>query len=263
MAEFVGKENHIELQKRLRDRQPWIRETPGVANGGRLLHIVDPQIVGWDKIRELAEEDELVGFPGVAAQAAIAMIRKELGAHWHTPAWMGFVGTPDDVLPACDRVIGDVALPAGWRVDSFDVADDAQLAAIQDLNAQTGVSPYPAYYSRSEAVPVVTVCIFDAAGGLVATASAADRYHPQSRLAGCTFAGMVSVSPSHQGRGLGKLVNALMLAASHDRFNWSLVQEQVAPDNAASQAMIAACGLGHNEGFMSVAAIISGESITR
>ena len=199
MAEFAGTESQVRLQKRLRDRQPWVNATPGAANGGRLLHFVEPESVGWDKVRELAEEDGLVGFPGVEEKQAIAEIHARLGANWQTPFWLAFIGAPDSVLPACERVIGDVALPAGWRVDVLDAPDDDQLSAIQALNSQTGVAPYPAYYSRSQAVPVVTLCISDAAGELVATAAASNRYHPQCRLAGCTFAGMVSVAPSHQG----------------------------------------------------------------
>lgn len=89
------------------------------------------------------------------------------------------------------------------------------------------------------------------------------RYHPQSRLAGHMFTGMASVSPAHRGRGLGRLVNAITLAQSHARFAWTTAVEQVAPDNPASQAMVEACGLDMDAGFVSIAAINSEEAFTR
>ena len=112
-------------------------------------------------------------------------------------------------------------------------------------------------------MPILTVCISDGSGALAATASAAYRYHPGSRLAGYLFAGMVSVSPAQRRRGLGRLVNAVMLNASHGLFGWTTAKEQVAADNAPSQAMIEACGLDNGEGRVSIAAINSDESFSR
>lgn len=263
MAEFLGTENQIALQQRLRDRQPWIAETPGVCNGGRVLHFVDPDTVGWDKVVSFAEEDRLAGFPAVPAEPTIAAIHKHLGPHWKTPTWDVFLGSPEQVLPACRAVIAAVALPPGWRVEALERPDETQIDAVQALNAATGVSPYPAYYMCGDAVPVLTLCISDADGALAATASAAYRYHPRSRLAGTLFAGMVSVSSAHRRRGLGKLVNARMLVESQARFGWTSAKEQVAADNAASRAMILACGLENSAGLVSVAAINSDERFSR
>ena len=263
MVEFVGAGDQVNLQKRLNDRQAWIAKTPGVANGGRLLHFVDPARVGWDTVCELAEEDGLVGFPAVEAAPTLTAIRTHQGEHWKTPTWLAFMGTPEKVLPACNAVITDVPIPDGWTVDAMTVPDEKLISEVQALNQETGVSPYPAYYIRSEAVPVLTVCISDDLGELIATASAAFRYHAESRLAGCVFAGMVSVSPTYRGRGLGKLANAFMLSKSHEVFGWTSAKEQVSPDNAASQAMIKACGLDNDAGLVSIGATNSGESFTR
>lgn len=263
MAEFVGTENQIRTQERLRDRQPWIADTPGLANGGRVLHFVEPDRVGWDRVAELANEDKLAGFPCVAREETIAAIRAHLGAHWKTPSWEVFLAPPERVLPACEGIVEDIVLPAGWRIDPLERPNGGQVSAIQALNERTGVSPYPAYYSRGEAVRVLTACISDGSGALVATASAALRYHPRSRLAGCVFAGMASVSPTHRRRGLGRLVNAVMLLESHALFGWTMAKEQVAPENAASQAMIRACGLDRGNGYVSVVAIGSDEPFSR
>ena len=35
MAEYVGTENQVSLQKRLQEKHSWFKETPGAFNGGR------------------------------------------------------------------------------------------------------------------------------------------------------------------------------------------------------------------------------------
>ncbi|MGI9464070.1 MAG: hypothetical protein ACR2OM_09025 [Aestuariivirgaceae bacterium] len=263
MPEFIGSDNSIAVQMRLRDRQPKIAGSPGLVNGGRLLHFLAPDKTGWDTVRTLAEEDKLAGFPIVVEETAVGQIKEHLGGHWTTPVWHALLGSADQVLSACASVIDGAGLPDGWRAAMHDCPGEDEIAEIQALNAETGVSPYPAYYSRSEAVPVLTACLHDDRGALVATASVADRYHRDSRLGGHVFAGMVSVSDSCRGRGLGKLINALALSESHRRFGWTVATEQVAPDNPVSRAMILACGLDHSAGLVSVAAINSDENFTR
>ena len=154
-------------------------------------------------------------------------------------------------------------LPGGWRIDLLETPSREQIGAVQTLNEETGVSPYPAYYSRGAAVPVLTVCISDFRSPSGHGFGRIFRYHPESRLAGCVFAGMVSVAPDQRRRGLGRLVNAVMLKESQARFGWTLAKEQVAADNTASRAMIEACGLNNDDGHVSIAAINSEESFTR
>jgi hypothetical protein len=263
MADFIGGDNAIALQKRLRDRQPEIARSPHLVNGGRILHFLDPEKTGWDRVSVLAEEDKLAGFPVVSPDAAIRQIEEHLGPQWKTPLWDVLLGAADQVLAACAAVVDGVDVPDGWRTTMHDCPNENQIAEIQALNGETGVSPYPAYYTRSEAVPVLTGCIRDARGALVATAAVADRYHPDSRLGGHAFAGMVSVSSACRGKGLGNLINALVLVESQKRFGWKVATEQVAPDNPVSRAMILACGLDHSAGMATVAAINSDERFSR
>ncbi len=263
MAEFIGTDQAIALQKRLRDRQSLIANSPELTNGGRIMHFLDPEKTGWDNVCEIAEQDKIIGFPVVQADAMITRIREHLGAGWETPQWVACLGVRESVLQSCSAVQGDVLLPGGWRV-SHDVQPiNLLVTEAQNLNMKTGVAPYPAYYMRSEAVPVLTSCIRDDQGAVVATASVADRYHPQGRLGGHVFAGMVSVDEAYRGRGLGKLVNALSLIESAGLFEWNAATEQVAADNLASRAMITACGLDDSDGMYSVVAMKPGEVFTR
>ena len=263
MPEFLGTENSIAVQKRLRERQTEIAQSPDLVNGGRILHFLQPEKTGWARVRELANEDRLAGFPLVRREDIVSQIERHLGPQWKVPAWDALTGSADRVLRACESVIASVALPDGCESSTNNCPDEDTIALIQSLNSETGVAPYPAYYTRSEAVSVLTACILDRDGSLVATASVADRYHAAGRLGGHVFAGMVSVAGRFRGRGLGKLVNAIALVESHRRFGWEVATEQVAPDNPASKAMIMACGLDHSDGLSSVAAINSDESFSR
>ncbi len=263
MPDFLGSESAIALQKRIRDRNPVIAKSPDLVNGGRVMHFLDPAQTGWDQVRRYAEEDRAVGFVGVTLEPTLTNIRSNLGPDWETPYWLAMTGTRNKILPACETIRAAISLPDGWRISAHQEPDDSLISEIQSLNQVTGVSPYPAYYMRSEPFPVLTMCLHDKTGTLVATASVADRYHAESRLSGWVFDGMVSVSEDHRGKGLGKLVNALALLESAERFQWHVASEQVAPDNVPSKAMIEACGLTHEDGLYTIAAIKPGVTLTR
>ena len=263
MPEYQGSGTAIALQQRIRARAGEISASPHLVNGARLVHYLDPQAIGWDRVRGWAEEDQLAGFPFVDPGVTQALIHDQLGPEWKTPTWLALQGDADEVLSACEAVIQAVPLPEGWTITAETCSPPERLEAAQALNAATGVSPYPAYYMRSEDVPVLTVCLLDDAGQVMATASVADRYDPASRLGGYVFAGMVSVAEAARGLGLGKRINAEALVRSHALWSWDVATEQVAPDNAASLAMIRACGLSHKHGLVAMAAINSDERFTR
>jgi hypothetical protein len=75
-------------------------------------------------------------------------------------------------------------IPKGWHFQAHQSLNDGDLGDVQQLNAATQVSPYPAYYSRGEDVPIVTTMSRNATNELVATGSACMRFHPQSRSSG-------------------------------------------------------------------------------
>lgn len=263
MAEYVGSESQQSLQKRLRQKQGWFKETPGAFNGGRILGFDDPEQIGWPEVAKLTSIDKLALFPLFPKDQIFDNLTRHLGANWRTPHWLAYLGQPEDVIGVSRARIEEIWLPKGWTVEATEAPSDQQIESIQALNSETGVSPYPAYFSRGEAAPIVTICIVDAEGQLKATASGAMRYHPESRLGGYLFAGMVSVKSDSRGIGLGKLANAVLMVESHARLSWTIVQEQAAPDNPASIAMIQSCGLTFDENIISVVAMDSDETFTR
>ena len=226
------------------------------------MAFLEPDKTGWDAIKQIAAQDRMAAFPMVDADEIHAGIRQNLGPEWETRAWDALVGDADQVLSACKTVTAAGLLPVDLTVIYYERPSDDEITEIQTLNAATGVSPYPAYFMRSDAVPVLTVAIKDARNQVVATASATMRYHPDCTFGRHVFAGMVSVTPALRGKGLGKLANALALRESHRRFSWTHATENVASDNPVSLAMITSCGLTAG-GLVSIAARTTGENLTR
>jgi hypothetical protein len=263
MTDFIGTDKLIALQKRIYARQSLIDSDLNLVNGGRLMHFLDPELTGWQTIKRYADEDQLVGFPAVQEEETMPLVHKHFGTGWATPIWQCLTGGVDQVLDCCRDVVKSNPLPISWSVTTLEQPDIKQVGEIQALNMETGVLPYPAYYMRSEVLPMLTVCVRNEHKDLVATASVADRYDQNSRLGGYVFAGNVSVSTGCRGKGLGKLANALALIESQKRFNWSVVTEQAAPDNPVSRAMIISCGLDDTAGLMTIAVSNTGERITR
>ncbi len=263
MTDFIGTDKLIVLQKRIHARQSLIDGDINLVNGGRLMLFLDPELIGWDTVRRYAEEDQLIGFPAVQEEKMIPLIHRYLGVGWKTPTWHCLTGGVDRVLDYCRDVVKSNPLPISWSITTLEQPDSGRVDEIQVLNVETGVLPYPAYYMRSEVLPVLTVCVLNADKDLVATASVADRYDQTSRLGGYVFAGNVSVSVGCRGKGLGKLANALALIESQKRFNWTVVTEQAAPDNPVSRAMIISCGLDDTAELVTIAVSNTGERITR
>jgi len=263
MTDFIGTDKLIALQKRVHARQSLIDADINLVNGGRLMHFLNPELSGWDTVKRYAEEDQLIGLPAVQEKETISLIHRYFGSGWETSIWSCLTGGVERVLDYCRDVVESNPLPISWSVTTLERPDSRHVNEIQALNTETGVLPYPAYYMRSEVLPVLTVCILNADKDLVATASVADRYDRNSRLGGYVFAGNVSVSTGCRGKGLGKLANALALIESQKQFNWNVVTEQAALDNPVSRAMIISCGLDDTAGLVTIAASNIDDRITR
>lgn len=54
MADFIGTESNVTMQKSLFSANGSITDDPDLSNGGGILNLLDPEAVGWNQIRELA-----------------------------------------------------------------------------------------------------------------------------------------------------------------------------------------------------------------
>lgn len=243
MSDYLGDDRAVALQRSIRDRIPMISADPLLANGGRVLNILDPDAWGWDRVKREADLDGVVALSLVDRESTLERLAEEFGPSQTFPSWEVFTGAPEDVLPVCRAVLAERELPEGWSVSHHTCPDDATIDASQELNVSTGVMPTPAYYLRGEHVPSLLTCLWATDETLAACASATMRYHPDGPFAGWLFAGGVSVNKKHRRRGLGAFTNAALIVESHQRFGWRRVVEQAKADNSPSVGMIRRCGL--------------------
>ena len=263
MPEFMGSAFQIEVQKRMLARHDWIKLQPDVANGGRVMNFLEPEQTGWDVVGQYLAEDGIVVLNAQARENALEQARSIFGAGYDCPMWDLYLGSKEAVQAACRAYVAATPVPQGWRIECLRVPDIQQMEAVQALNMETGVAPYPGFYMRSEVVPSMTACLWDAQGVLAATAAVNARFHPASRLGRHIFKGSTSVKPVYQGRGLGKLVNAHVLIDSQVAMGWIGVLSQVSAINIASQKTIAAAALQPQNELTTVAVLAKGEVFTR
>jgi hypothetical protein len=263
MNEYFGSPTQIAVQKRLFETHSEISASPYLANGGRILNILDPDALGWDQVRVLAERDLFIGLTAVPLQETLKKLRAVFGSDIAFPYWHAFLGNAKTVLKACDTVVASTELPKGWRAETISVPDDNVINAMRTLNTETGVLPTPTYYLKSKVVPSLTTCIWTETGALAACGNATMRYHPKSRFANTLFAGAVSVAPLIRQKGLGTLTNAILLRDSQKMTGWTRVLEQAKEDNLPSCGMIRKCGLEQDPNLVTIVVNLSGEYITR
>ena len=184
MSEFMGDDHSVALQRSILARAREIAANPLLANGGRILNILDPELYGWNNVRKDAERDGFVGLTMVDRARTFSKLGEVFGEGETIPCWECFTGTPEDVLPVCAKIISAIALPDDWTVSGQTHPDDRSIHDVQELNKLTGVAPTPAYFLRGAFVPSMLTCIRDKNGDLAASASGTMRYHPDGPLGG-------------------------------------------------------------------------------
>ena len=88
----------------LRDKD-WIARTPGLANGGIALAVVEPDTVGWSKIASLLDDYGFIAFASADKQTVFDQIRKRLGDEGDLPYWDSFTASASVALSASDGII--------------------------------------------------------------------------------------------------------------------------------------------------------------
>jgi len=86
MAEFFGTDSQIEAQKRMLVRHSWIKDTPEVANGGRVLNFLEPDITGWDQIKLYLGEDGVVALTAQHKEGFVERLGSIFGPEYSFPS---------------------------------------------------------------------------------------------------------------------------------------------------------------------------------
>ena len=238
-----------------------IANTPGLANGGIALAVVEPESIGWAEVTRLLDEYGFIGFSAADKKTVFNEIRAQLGDEGDLPFWDSFTCTASDILPTCERIIYSAGKDVAF--DSSLLPSAQTIADIVSLNREVGVSPLPAWYLRGEGPPSMTSWIMSHEGQMIACANGSMRYHAKSRMAGTYYVGAVSVSPRERGRGLGTLATALLIRDGINAFRPKAITGIAQPANAPSRGMLTKCGLVHDPSRATVIYNRSGAFHTR
>lgn len=231
-------------EDRLRRDKEWIARTPGLANGGIALAVVEPDTVGWSKIASLLDDYGFIAFAGADKRTVFDQIRERLGDDGDLSYWDSFTASASAALSASDSIIQSSS--DAFTLASDQIPDGETISEVVSLNREDGVSPLPAWYMQGEGPPSLTSWIRSMDGRMIACANGSMRYHSNSRLAGTYYVGSVSVSPSNRGKGLGTLVTALLFRDGVRAFGPKAVTGIAQPTNIPSRAMLRKCGLVHD-----------------
>jgi hypothetical protein len=262
ISDFFGNEAQIILQRRIRDRTERIAAAPALANGGRLIVVVDPDTLGWDEVLALAEEDGVLGLgPGSFAHLSQG-VSQTFARGWEAPHWECWSADWPTVEAAIAPSLA-APLPDGWRIEVKTHPEATIIAEAQALTDACGVAPLPGYYLAGHEIDSVLVTIRDPNGRVLATAHGDMRYHPDGPMGGTLWAGVVAVDPAARSSGLGRRANAEALRAAHQAFGWTRVVEFARPTNISSSRMIKSCGMTLYEDWCVFVIMPSGAEFTR
>lgn len=251
----------VSTEDRLHCDKDWIACTPGLANGGIALAVVEPETVGWPKIASLLDDYGFIAFAGADKQTVFDQIRERLGDEGDLPYWDSFTASVSEVMSVCDGIVEFSG--NAFALTSDQVPDGDTIREVVSLNREVGVSPLPAWYMQGEGPPSLTSWIRSPDGHMIACANGSMRYHSDSRMAGTYYVGSVSVSPAKRGKGLGTLVTALLIRDGIRAFDPTSVTGVAQPTNMPSRAMLMKCGLVHDPGRATVICNRSGAFHTR
>ena len=239
----------------------WIADSPGLANGGIALAVVEPESVGWPKIEALLDEYGFIAFAAADKSTVFDQIRTRFGDEGDLPYWDSFAASLSDTLPICEKIVS--SSERSYVLDRDQTPSEETINEVIDLNREVGVSPLPAWYMRGEGPPSLTSWIRSAEGRMIASANGSMRYHANSRMAGTFYVGSVSVAPAERGKGLGNLVTALLILEAAKVFSPEMVTGIAQPTNIPSRAMLTRCGLVHDPSRATVIYNRSGQFHTR
>ncbi len=243
MAGFFGTERQMALQAVAEDARDWTMNTPGACDPGRFLGTDNPDELGWDKVIEIVKRDGAFGFRMIPSKDTGAISRRLIESECRIDFWDVFLANRDEAV-AATSVILTSGLPSGYSyLPELHNAENEETVKVQSFMAENGIAPFSGSKLAGLDGPAVTVAIIDENKNLAAVAHAYLSYNKYSQYKKCAWGGLVAVSPSHRGMGLGKYVNAKMVSECFSRLNAESIHELVAATNIPSRKMVEASGL--------------------
>jgi hypothetical protein len=243
MPGFFGTEIQQRLQRETDALHDTIEATPGLFHAGRMFGSDDPDRVGWDFIFSHLESDGVFGLRMIPVERAAEISDMLAGRGYRWDTWDLFTASREQALEASTSIV-----KTGLRHDLAEVSLPADpeghlVRDIQQCMADCGIATLSGSRLLGLLGPARTVAVASPSGQIVATAHTYLSYNAHSRFHRTAWGGLVAVSPSHRGRGLGAYVNARIVAAAFLDLGAEGIHELVRSENRASRRMVEACGL--------------------
>lgn len=243
MAGYFGTELQQRLQARAEVSAELIATTPGACQAGRMVGCDDPDKFGWDRIGEIIELDGVCGFRLIDTDH-VEEIRSELSSRGcRLDTWDVFLAERETALAVSGK-FAHPPLPSGyslWPTPTDPESD--QMRRLQAMMASAGLVPFSGSLLTGRVGRATTVLIGDAEGNLAACAHGYMPHNAYSPYHDYAWGGLVAVAEPHRGKGLGKVINALMIDRVFRDLKASHIYELVSASNVVSRRMVEACGL--------------------
>lgn len=243
MAGFFGTAQQMALQAVAENEREWTMNTPGACDPGRFLGTDNPEVLGWDKIIETLKRDGVFGFRMIQSTDTSEISQRLMEHDCRIDFWDVFMAKREDAEVAASKVLS-LGLPEGFSYfPELYEAEDQEMVKVQSFMVENGIAPFSGSKLAGLDGPAVTVAIKDEYSKLAAVAHTYLSYNKYSQYNGCAWGGLVAVSPSHRGKGLGRYINAKMVSECFSRLEANCIHELVAASNKPSRKMVEASGL--------------------
>jgi hypothetical protein len=243
MPGFFGTEQQITLQAVAEEAREWTKNTPGACDPGRFLGTDDPDKLGWDEVLKILKRDGAFSFRMIPSSDTDAISRKLEENDCRIDFWDVFMASREDAVAASSTVLSS-GLPRGFRyLPKLHEAENEEMVKVQSFMSENGIAPFSGTRLAGLDGPAVTIGIVDGNNDLSAVAHTCFAYNKFSEYNRCAWGGLVAVSPSHRGLGLGKFVNAKMVFECFSCLDADGIHEFVAASNIPSRKMVEASGL--------------------
>jgi hypothetical protein len=264
MPGFYGTEQQIALQSAVEAAGDWLAQTPGACNAGRFLGTDDPELLGWDSIFDILGRDGIFGFRLVSS-ADLGEIEAHLQQRkFRIDFYDVFIATAAEAAASVSLIL-ETGLPEGFNFGASLVdAGHQRTQSVQAFMASNGIAPFSGSMLIGDDGPAQTVTILDQQGNLAAAAHAYFPHNVHSKHNQSACCGLVAVSPTHRGKGLGKQVNAKIVAECVGELGATSIHEYVASTNIPSRKMLQSSGLRMDSELKGGIAVVDGaERFTR
>ena len=246
MSGYIGTEQQIALQMSADRAIDWMRSTPGACNPGRSLGTDDPDRLGWDTVLEILDREKIFAFRLMPADQVdrFATVLSEHG--YRLDLWDVFMADRERSAHRTSPILAD-GPPEGFiERPSLESEEHPDTMKVQSFMLSNGVVPFSGSMLTGVFGRVTTVVILDEQGEV---AAAAHGYLPHNHFSPhheSAWGGLVAVSPTHRGKGLGNYVNAKMVSNCFSELGAQTVHELVTESNIPSRRMVEASGLQLN-----------------